>query len=333
MAEFEQEIAPANLFVLFEDEAYAGISKTFWKAIVYQLEILKAVELDDTEPENKECDICRERFISPADDGSSSEKPVSIPCGHVFGEKCLSEWIALDGGRDPREHDENGNEEVREWFRVNLDNLVPSSAASLKTKAFTCPKCRMGFNVLTKSAEQALSLAIQARLRFWDRAYKKLGIVRSVEEEKCRQDLGRFVQERKVEQETDSRYPFKWRAQASAMRFALRRARWDLTPVQRDLSVAFFNLGCCGVSDSQEYYAYSYENLLIPFWCWYFKPIERGMNLSCNPSEPRGQENINWRLKDWKTGRLGVWRRTLFAEIVNDQWYESNRLWDGWYVR
>lgn len=343
MVKFGPRVAPANMFVLSHDEAYAGTSISEWQAVIDHLEFWQPVELNqaglnDIKPKNQECVICKESFL-PSDDRKSPEKPVSLPCGHIFGMDCLSDWIAVCRGQNPREHGGAG-----ETSSVNIsvdssdiDNLLPNSAVSLGTADATCPLCRQSFTVST-SGDQGL--AIEARLRFWDFAYEKLGILRSVDEEECRRDLWRFVEKMKAEQKTvsqDRMHSFDLRAQVSALRFALRRARWELTPVQRHLRDAFFNLGCSGMEDSpNEYSAESYEGRPIPFWCWQFGRIERGMSPNPHWTHTPGQDlsraTPSWVLDDWTQQHLGPWRRKLFTELEEDRLvYQSTEWWESWY--
>ena len=37
-----------------------------------------------------ECHICHEPFLS----GSHPERPVTLPCGHIFGEGCILKWVS-----------------------------------------------------------------------------------------------------------------------------------------------------------------------------------------------------------------------------------------------
>lgn len=37
-----------------------------------------------------ECHICHEPFIS----GNNPERPIALPCGHIFGEGCILKWVS-----------------------------------------------------------------------------------------------------------------------------------------------------------------------------------------------------------------------------------------------
>lgn len=341
------------MLVLSHDEAYAGVSKPDWDVIVGHLEFSKPVKLEDLELEDQRCDICLESFAR-VDDDKRPEQPISLPCGHVFGKECISDWIGVRLGRNSDEHDidvveddedeedeQDGQvdkEEEREPFRVEpsvgpdrFDDLLPASVETIQTKSFTCPKCRQGFTVPVPG-EQALE--IESRLWFWDLAYEKLGIVRSADEEVSRQDLWRFVKEMKAEQEVvnlDRMCSFEIRARVSGMRFALRRARWDLTPLQCYLRDGLFTLGCYGVGDtSKPYCAESYEGLSVPVWCWQFERIERG--LDPNYHWKRGPDYIQRFFAGFEEQTLGPWRKRLFIELEDNRLvYQSKQWWDCLY--
>lgn len=325
MVKIGPPVAPAAMLALRTDEGYAGISNWDWDNICERTQFFRPVELDDIEPEKRNCDICRESFgPGPADDGTIPEKPVSLPCNHIFGKDCISDWIATSHDPHYRENNymiaEQPEGSIRESVTnesIDVKSLLPKEALWLRRKTFTCPTCRKQLTVQKTSGEQAA--AIEARLRFWDFAYEKLGIVRSIEEEVCRQDLRQFVEEKKGEQykvpKDHLRY-YEMRARVSAMRFALRRAHSTLTPVQTHIRDAFFNLGCYGITDpSTECCAEWYDNQKLPFWCWHFERIERGRDPAIEWLTHVPEEL----LRDWEQKRLGPWRRRLFAELAEDR--------------
>lgn len=327
MVKIEPQVATANTFVLFHDEAYAGTSRADWEAIVNQGDVLKPVDLDDIEPENRECDICREPFGPSSDNPTSPEVPVSLPCGHIFGKDCLENWIAVAGGRgDSGEHenrldddspDEERTGEVGQAAETSVVDLFPDSTFSTTGDPFSCPKCR------AEHVEAQDAPTIAARLRFWDHAYEHLGIVRSAEEEGCRDDLWQFVSKPRFAQEgaesANLIRALDKRAQVSAMRFALRRAHWDDTLVQRHLLYAFFHLACCHEADKndapEEYSPDAYENCVLPLWCWQFDRFERGLD----PRPASGSRGHGFH-DEWQQQRLGPWSRELFEERKRDWW-------------
>lgn len=323
------------MLALESDEAYAGISKSDWDRIVNRLEFFKPVELDDIEPEDLACDICRQSF-RPTADGPTPEEPVRLPCNHVFGKNCISEWIAL--GPEPRlEHHNLDEEEAEDRFRAsflveskNFDALLPKPAVWHSKKAFSCPKCRKRLRVQTPSGEQAA--AIEARIQFWDFAYRKLGIVRSIEEEECRQGLWQYVEEMKVGQPEVVWHrirSFEICAQISAMRFAMRRGRWDLTPLQSHFRDGLFNLGCHGPNLSREYNAKWFDERELPFWCWHLERVEQGLDPAYDWRQERENPTVCNR---WIQERLGPWRRALFAlEDHRVVWGSNEWLLEIWY--
>lgn len=311
-------VSPANMLALADREAYAGMFKTDWEKIILNLEILNPVNLHDLESDSQECDICRQSFL-PAEDGTAFEKPVSLPCGHVFGRDCLLGWNDIGFERDFREHDDNvDGEQPEEIFRTNsalppkapihIADLMGHQLEWLDMRDLTCPNCRKLFTVRNIAGGQ--TERIETQLRFWDAAYEKLGVVRSTEEEMTRQDLWRFVEVSKVGRDMvlgHQAFLLDFQARVSVMRFAMRRAGWDLTPVQRYLCYALFNLGCCGLNDpSKEYCAESYEDRHLPLWCLQFEKIELVRSSDCAVQGPGDH---------WKQQRLGPWRRKMFAEI------------------
>ncbi|KAF6226757.1 hypothetical protein HO173_012360 [Letharia columbiana] len=51
------------------------------------LSSLPVVNLEDLWAQ-RQCDICHESFFEWA------EKPLKLPCGHIFGSKCIAEWLS-----------------------------------------------------------------------------------------------------------------------------------------------------------------------------------------------------------------------------------------------
>lgn len=309
------------MFALTIREAYAGILKTDWEKIILNLRILNPVNLHDLESDSQECDICRRSFLL-AEDDTAFEKPVSLPCGHVFGRDCLLDWINVGFESSFCEHNDIvDGEQPEEIFRTNsalppdhIGDLMEHELGWLRMREFTCPNCRKHFIVRNIAGGQ--SERIEAQLRFWDAAYEKLGVVRSIEEESCRQDLRRFVEVSTVGRDKilghQKTFWFDFHARVSVMRFALRRARWDLIPVQRHLCHALFNLGCCGLNDpSIEYCHESYDDRNIPLWCLQWEKIARVMEPIYAVIKPGDH---------WEQQRLGPWRRKLFAEIDRSEY-------------
>ena len=174
----------------------------------------------------------------------------------------------------------------------------------------SCPKCRGKFLLVAQSG--LMGMRITARIQFWDKLYEKLGISRSAKEEQSRTDLLRYVQTveppRRAVTSAHMR-GFTLQAQASAMRFALRRGKRDLDPLQTYLRDAIFNLGCYGLREGGEYQADSYENRRVPLWCYDVDYMERGWRL---PHESKDY----WKFyRELNKQISGPWRRKLFADI------------------
>ena len=222
------------------------------------------------------------------------------------------------------------------WISEDDEDLLPMSGPTIEPDYSndvchaTCPKCRNEFSILRHRVE---GIRIEARLRFWDLMYEKLGLSRSAKEEQSRNDLLRYVQmvqEPSTDVKPEQMRPFTLQAQASAMRFALRRGNRDLDPLQSDLRDAIFNLGCYGLHEG-EYCAISYEKRRVPLWCYQVYRIERGLCPIVDPviewsyeadgrriGIPMDQHSKRFYL-DLKQQVSGRWRRKLFAEIGGDR--------------
>ncbi|MCJ1467651.1 hypothetical protein MMC07_006276 [Pseudocyphellaria aurata] len=367
----------ANRFVsLDEDEAYAGTSYAEWQLMVKQMENVKPLKIEDLEPDNRDCDICRQSF-GHSDDREISEEPIQLlSCGHVFGHTCIFTWLAsfMPGGSWspwlptdaywPYESEEeflvHDEEQFREavahatvedasiafqedgqrrpdwrdylnWSSDDGSDLlpVPGRPPLTRLRHGSCPKCR---GVVEIQRHGALGVMIEARVRFWDRLYEKLGISRSAKEEHSRNDLLRYVQMVQMPPiviKPEHMRSFTLHAQVSAMRFALRRGTRNLDSLQSYLRDAIFNLGCYGLHED-EYDPSSYEDRRVPLWCYQVDRIERGLSPVIVDSS---WDNVCSYIDDQK-GLLeysrafnreleqlvsGPWRRTLFAEAGGDR--------------
>ena len=54
------------------------------------LKDLISLELDDLDQEDQKCGICMEPYLT----GDDWEMPLALPCGHVFGNNCLHNWLS-----------------------------------------------------------------------------------------------------------------------------------------------------------------------------------------------------------------------------------------------
>lgn len=121
--------------------------------------------------------------------------------------------------------------------------------------------------------------AVEARLQFWDSAYKILGVVRSAAEEVYRQGLWRCVEDTRQEQKPLNHYGGPMRTCFAVVQFALRHAQSDLRDTKVHLRDAIFNPGCFGITDAKaRYRAERYEYRKLPLWCWNYDRNERGLN-------------------------------------------------------
>ena len=44
-----------------------------------------------------ECGICREA-LSDSNQAAPAERPMALPCGHIFGERCFAQWLSMFQG-------------------------------------------------------------------------------------------------------------------------------------------------------------------------------------------------------------------------------------------
>ncbi|MCJ1272116.1 hypothetical protein MMC22_012023 [Lobaria immixta] len=365
----ESPVVPPDKFVsLDEDEAYAGTSYSDWRVLARETENFKTLKMEDIEPENQKCEICFEPF-DPLEKPIQILSCGHI-FGHVCLSNWLAEFRSNWAAEDPfwprppfsetslRESDEksefkeavlltdlddvsialqDNGQRRRDWRDcLNWDSddekdLMPTSWLPLAVHDASCPKCRGKFS-LVRSGE--MGVMIKARVHFWDDLYEKLGISRSAKEEQSRTDLLRYVQMvelPRIEIQPEQMRSFTLQAQASAMRFAMRRGKRELDPLQTYLRDAIFNLGCYGLREG-EYDATSYENRRVPVWCYKVDRIERGLSpLTVYVKQPDQLGLIpgteEWNLveysknffREWKLQISGPWRRTLFHEVGGDR--------------
>lgn len=359
--------APTNVFVsLDEDEAYAATSYLEWQLMVKQMENFELLKTDDIEPEKRDCEICYEPF-SPSEQPIELRACGHV-FGHACIFSWLAESIPMRKwwncvAKDahwpfPTEEvfrmndedefqealrytnvddvsialQENGHprpdwRDYLNWGSWDYQDLMPISRPQLSEEVpkASCPKCRVEFSILRSEVN---GMKIEARLRFWDCLYEKLGISRSAKEEESRNDLLKYVQMFQMsgtEIRSEPMRSFSLQAQVSAMRFALRRGNRDLDPLQTYLRDAIFNLGCYGLHDGK-YSATSYRNRRVPMWCCLVERIERGLSPLITPAMHwiRVLDNTDLAEQDrcsrefhreLKRKVFGPWRRALFADV------------------
>lgn len=166
-------------FELQVDKAYAETDAEVWQAIRVFNE-LKVVDLLEIDPEDRTCSIC----MHPYDDlenGGILHVAVRLPCSHVFGKVCLAEWITPFGAW---KHTLDAEwEEAKGWFETQFVDFNGSA---------DCPFCRRELFPKLEFAESAVGL--ETRLMLFDRAYEKVGCLRSELEEQTRADMIRYVE-------------------------------------------------------------------------------------------------------------------------------------------
>ena len=221
-----------NMFELDDDEAYADTEAEVWHTIRV-FNNCEVVGLNELTPGERKCLVCKLPLDDPEDGEEVLHIPVRLPCSHVLGKECLAKRITPFGAWQDNLNSEW--EERRGWFDSRMV-LFRGSA--------DCPVCRQDFFRRPVSAESALGL--EARLMLWDRAYVRVGCLRSEQEEQSRSDLiryvkfnrlanGDFVENQQID--FDQRWGELQRYHSSAMRrlrgFVLRRRTGNvLTPIQ-----------------------------------------------------------------------------------------------------
>ncbi|KAJ8109529.1 hypothetical protein OPT61_g7394 [Boeremia exigua] len=69
-----------------------SMQKISEQASCRQGDVLSPVKTDALDPKERPCCICLQPFGSAGLDQSGSEAPIQLPCGHIFGEVCISSW-------------------------------------------------------------------------------------------------------------------------------------------------------------------------------------------------------------------------------------------------
>ncbi|MCJ1422811.1 hypothetical protein MMC29_000691 [Sticta canariensis] len=162
-----QTIKP-NEFVIGDSRAYAMTAIETWKAVEFLLTKLEPINLEDLGSDDRVCSICREEF-GVSENFKHSHDPVKTICGHIFGKRCVTDWL------DPLRFCLSMNENVE-------DDVYGRS---------TCPTCRQVFFASCKV--QPLEF-LACRLSLWDSAYASAGVARSAKEELSRKRLWEYVE-------------------------------------------------------------------------------------------------------------------------------------------
>ncbi|MCJ1424416.1 hypothetical protein MMC29_002304 [Sticta canariensis] len=226
-----------DMFELDDDEAYAGTEADVWHAI-RAFNNCEVVGLNELTPEERTCLVCKLPFDDPEEGEEVLHIPVRLPCSHVMGKECLAKRTTPFGAWQDNWNSEW--EERRGWFDSPRSPRVMFSGSA--DCPVHCPVCRQDFFQEPLLAESALGL--EARLMLWDRAYARVGCLRSEREEQSRADLIRYVEFNRLANgdfvenqqiDFDQRWGELQRYHSSAMGrlfdFVLRRANYMMTPV------------------------------------------------------------------------------------------------------
>lgn len=100
--------------------AYADTANETLQTMNFFLEELRPVQIEDLEPEDRNCPICGEAYTR------NFHRAVRLPCKHCFGEPCIKTWLTPFEPWSPRA----GN---------------PYKRAATHPGANTCPSCRQLF--------------------------------------------------------------------------------------------------------------------------------------------------------------------------------------------
>lgn len=113
--------------------------------------------------------------------------PDSLPCGHIFGNDCLWNWIVAGSGvflGGVVDIVDQGQllETVEEHVSVgpsNYDDLLQKEWLWFRKSDFTCPKCRKRFKVILSEeapdieADSGFGTMLTRNLTLYDRPKKK----------------------------------------------------------------------------------------------------------------------------------------------------------------
>lgn len=221
MAEGTTRVPKPNEFVLPEHQAYAGVYHETAKIAEYLLTKLEPVDVETLDANDRACTICREEFHA-SDDFRLAHAPVKMICGHIFGGRCIQNWLdPLCYWATPETGQKSGHEiarDLRKWGNTS------------------CPTCRRVFFPMVFLEPMEL---LGARLWFWDFAYAHAGVARSALEEHSRKYLWRYVKYCRLlngmEIVGESELTLMGYAQKFLLQFVTKLKSQALTPVQEDL--------------------------------------------------------------------------------------------------
>lgn len=235
MEESTDQTPKPNEFVISKFKAYAMTDVEIWEVAEYLMTKLEPVQLEELDPEDRECTICQEEFLD-SEDGKPSHDPVRVACGHVFGRKCIIRWL------DP----------LCSWGLLRAHFDAHPHAPLLGKPG--CPVCRRVF--FPRVFVEPVDLLV-CRLAFWDLAYASAGVARSEKEERSRKYLWQYVgyccsiDENEPNRQLESHLlrpaytmPYLYKeAQSSFLSFVKSLKSQTLTPEQETLRKSLGQLG------------------------------------------------------------------------------------------
>ena len=183
MKEVKEE-QPVTFQCLRKHTVYADTHVDIWKTAKFFVSGYRSAELQDIEPEDRLCGICR---LPLSEDKHDPHRPVQTACPkpHVFGRSCLKDWLEEDfEDYDP---DDDASREYNEEHYLANESYINTNE---ETGRNGCPKCRF---VFFTRAEEILKL--QCRLDLWDQAYARCGIEPSQYEEDTGDVLRKYVEQ------------------------------------------------------------------------------------------------------------------------------------------
>lgn len=164
-----------NGFVVPDGLGYAMTEMEICEAAEFLMTKLEQVNLDDLDPNDRKCAICQEEY-HVSTNVTLSHAPVKTTCGHIFGDKCIIEWL------DPLCF---YRKESNEGSAADMD------APLFRKSKTSCPICRFVF--FPEQFELSLP-SLKRRLWFWDTAYATAEVALSDKEERTRKYLRQYVE-------------------------------------------------------------------------------------------------------------------------------------------
>ena len=144
---------------------YADTRDCMLRVIEY-INSLRPILVRELKEQDRTCaicfDDCRDRY------GRVSHRPIKLACGHVFGERCIRQWL------NPLHNDAC---------------ITPT----LRQSNNCCPLCRTRLVGGTCDFHDESLLGLYLKLRLWDRMYDRCQISKTALEVSSRESLYRYV--------------------------------------------------------------------------------------------------------------------------------------------